>query len=72
MSSNLTSLPPEILMSIFHNLPVRDGCQLSACCKQLYEIFQVELIWEQKILKDYGKQIPIRNVFEILMYILAD
>ena len=71
MSSNLTSLPPEILISIFHNLSVRDGCQLSACCKQLYEIFQVELIWEQKILKDYGKQMSIWNVFEILMYISA-
>ena len=50
---SVANLPPEILIPIFVHLPVKDGCQLSVTCKRLYEIFQIEFIWEKKILHDF-------------------
>jgi len=62
-SKMFADLPPEILIQIFIDLPIKDGVQLASACKNCYEVFQVEIIWETKILMEYG--INVRRPKEI-------
>ena len=48
------NLPPEILIQIFVKLPVNDLFNLSKTCKRLNDVFQDEMVWEQKICLEYG------------------
>ena len=54
MNINLATLPAEILIPIFVQLPAKDGFNLSLSCKRLHEIFQHEMIWEKKIILNHG------------------
>ena len=62
-SKYFADLPPEILIQIFIDLPIKDGVQLALTCKNCYEVFQVEFIWETKIILEYG--INVRRPKEI-------
>ena len=50
---NISNLPPEILIPIFVQLPIKDLVNLSKTCKRLNDIFEDELVWEQKVLLEY-------------------
>ena len=50
---NMSNLPPEILIPIFVQLPIKDLVNLSKTCKRLNDIFEDELVWEQKVLLEY-------------------
>ena len=52
-TKNLSNLPPEILIPIFVKLPVKDLFNLSKTCKRLNDVFEDELVWEQKVLLEY-------------------
>ena len=48
------SLPPEVIMGIFLELPIPDGARLAQTCKKLHSVFSIELFWEKKILREFG------------------
>ena len=50
---NMSNLPPEILIPIFVQLPIKDLVNLSKTCKRLNDVFEDELVWEQKVLLEY-------------------
>ena len=51
---SLQTLPPEVLIEIFLNLPVNDCLKLSKSCKTMAEIANIDLLWEKKIQLDFG------------------
>ena len=51
---SLQTLPPEVLIEIFLNLPVNDCLKLSKSCKTMTEIANIDLLWEKKIQLDFG------------------
>ena len=50
----MSNLPPEILIPIFVQLPIKDLVNLSKTCKRLNDVFEDELVWEQKVRLEYG------------------
>lgn len=52
--SSLANLPPEILISIYNHLSVKDILSCAKCCRSLNEISQINSVWEIKIHQDFG------------------
>ena len=52
--TSLTVLPPEVLTRIFLQLTPEDCLNFAKTCRLAYEISKIELIWEKKILEDFG------------------
>ena len=49
----LSDLPPEILIRIFCNLPVKDILSLACTCLKFKDISTDNFVWEEKIYQDY-------------------
>lgn len=52
--SALADLPPEILISIYNHLNVKDILSCARCCRSLYEISKIHSVWERIIRQDFG------------------
>ena len=52
--TSLKSLPAEVLTRIFLQLSAKDCLNLAKTCKFTNEISMIDLIWERKILDDFG------------------
>ena len=50
----LTSLPPEVLIRIFLQLPTEDCLNLAKTCRFINDTSKIEFIWEEKIYADFG------------------
>ena len=52
--ASLINLPPEVLVRIFFQLPVKDCFNLAKTCRFTNQISKIELLWDNKILEDFG------------------
>ena len=51
--ASFNNLPPEVLLKIFYNLPVRDIRNAIQTCKALNDILNSDVFWEKKIQYDF-------------------
>ena len=63
---SLLTLPPEVLIEIFLNLPVQDWLRLSKSCKILAGIADIDILWEKKIEQDFGINVGSKDVTNYL------
>ena len=57
--STLEYLPPEVLLKIFHYLPIRDILKTSQTCKAFNIILNADIFWEKKTLFDYNIRLNV-------------
>ena len=50
----MLDLPPELLLRVLCELPVRDALRLAETCKALHRACEIDQFWEEKIRRDYG------------------
>ena len=51
--TNITDLPPEVVIKIFLYLPLKDCLRFSRVCKDFSEIGNTDLVWEKRIAQDF-------------------
>ena len=54
-------MPPEVLTKIFILLPVEDCLNLAQTCTHINEVSNIDFIWENKMLEDFGIDVKTLN-----------
>ena len=48
---SITSLPPELLSSVFCELSAEDLARAATVCRQFYEASKIESVWQKRCLQ---------------------